>query len=337
MNGSETGEVPSERIVSTLASLDYLFTWQVAHDGRTRALYDHGLLPGAPVDGAVGDPRAAVAAAVVEEDAAALERLLGVAPEAGAARGVVRVTVADGTVQAFLITVIARTTPGGRALDGLIQGLGPPDAQHDELTTLLAEMGEISALLEMQNLELEELRRQADERSRTDALTGAYNRRHLMETLAYEQGRASRSGNLGGVLLLDIDRFKLVNDTHGHPAGDAVLVAVASRLRGAVRKHDTVARFGGEEFAVLLPAVSDEAVLEERAESIRSAISAAPIILPGGGELTVTASCGAVLWHATVAAESVVELADQALYAAKRGGRDRVRMHGSLAADELAA
>ena len=139
------------------------------------------------------------------------------------------------------------------------------------------------------------------------------------------------------VLLIDIDRFKSVNDTYGHQAGDTVLIAVAERLGGAIREGDTVARYGGEEFAVLLPEMPDPTTLEERAETIRRSVSLTPVVLPGGTELAVTASCGAAVWRTARRDEALLDAADRGLYAAKRGGRDRTRLASSLTVEELAA
>jgi two-component system, cell cycle response regulator len=152
--------------------------------------------------------------------------------------------------------------------------------------------------------------------SRTDALTGLPNRRHLEEQLQRRAGNAQLS-----VLLLDIDRFKQVNDTRGHAAGDEVLRVVAGRLREAVRTADVAGRWGGEEFLVVLPATAtvEAAILGER---VRQAIAAAPVPLPDA-PLAVTASVG-VASGGLDGWEGLVRRADTGLYAAKDGGRNRV-------------
>jgi two-component system cell cycle response regulator len=152
--------------------------------------------------------------------------------------------------------------------------------------------------------------------SRTDALTGLPNRRHLEEQLQ----RLAGNGRLS-VLLLDIDRFKQVNDTRGHAAGDEVLRVVAGRLREAVRTADVAGRWGGEEFLVVLPATAtvEAAILGER---VRQAIAAAPVPLPDA-PLAVTASVG-VASGGLDGWEGLVRRADTGLYAAKEGGRNRV-------------
>ncbi|MEV6599811.1 GGDEF domain-containing protein [Actinoplanes sp. NPDC051346] len=159
----------------------------------------------------------------------------------------------------------------------------------------------------------------------TDALTGLYTRRFLSEQLRTESDRAARYGGSFALLLLDVDHFKRVNDTYGHPAGDQVLVEVARRLRSTCRASDVVARFGGEEFAVLAPATDLEnlAVLAER---LRARMNETPILVDGRTPVAVTVSIGgiaAVPPHA-LTADELVNTADAALYTAKRGGRDRV-------------
>ena len=122
-----------------------------------------------------------------------------------------------------------------------------------------------------------EHRTEMERQSRTDSLTGLANRRHLVDALHAELARATREGRAPGVVLLDLDRFKTVNDTHGHPAGDAVLIDVGRRLRRSIRSYDTVGRWGGEEFCVILPGLESEEELHRAAEHLRAAISAAPL------------------------------------------------------------
>jgi two-component system cell cycle response regulator len=166
---------------------------------------------------------------------------------------------------------------------------------------------------------LEELARLA----RTDALTGLPNRRALEEELSRAAARAARAGTPLSVLVLDVDRFKQVNDRYGHAAGDAVLAAVASRGAAALRAGDLMARIGGEEFAVLLPGADLERA-REAAERVRAAVSAAPIAADGLS-LEVTTSLGcAELEAGEAGGRGLLARADAKLYEAKRAGRNRV-------------
>jgi diguanylate cyclase (GGDEF)-like protein len=174
------------------------------------------------------------------------------------------------------------------------------------------------------------------EAARTDSLTGLFNRRHFSETLEAELERSRREHLMPGLVLLDVDHFKAVNDTYGHQVGDAVLAEIASRLRGAVRGYDCVARWGGEEFIVLAPALDSERALWRICEGLRQCVSQLPITV-GVRRLDVTVSVGAVLADPNASHELIVDQADRALYAAKRLGRDRGRLFGELTAHDLAA
>jgi diguanylate cyclase (GGDEF)-like protein len=157
----------------------------------------------------------------------------------------------------------------------------------------------------------------------TDALTGLGNLRHLRDALRLEVERASRFGRCLGVLVLDLDHFKAVNDRYGHRAGDAVLVELARRVRGLVREVDRTFRQGGEEFVVLLPE-TDVAGSVTVARRIRDEMRARPITVRGAGiTVPVTVSIGIAVFprHAMTEVE-VLQAADQALYAAKAAGRD---------------
>jgi diguanylate cyclase (GGDEF)-like protein len=167
---------------------------------------------------------------------------------------------------------------------------------------------------------------ESERASRTDALTGVFNRRHFAEEARRELERARRRGTVPGVVLLDVDHFKRINDGYGHAAGDAVLVAVAQRIAERVRPSDTVARWGGEEFAVLAPELEDDAALRRLAERIRTGVGALEVRL-GGAAVRVTASLGAARATARYATpDEVLDAADRALYTAKRQGRDQTRV-----------
>jgi two-component system, cell cycle response regulator len=162
----------------------------------------------------------------------------------------------------------------------------------------------------------------------TDALTGLYNRRYLSVHLDGLLARAAEGAAGPGLLMLDIDWFKRVNDTHGHAAGDAVLREVSKRVALHVRPFDLIARYGGEEFVVVLPE-TPRRVAEQVAERLRIVVAEAPIVIGEPAiELPITISIGLAVTqgrHETTA--SLLRRADEALYAAKAGGRNRVVSH----------
>jgi diguanylate cyclase (GGDEF)-like protein len=161
--------------------------------------------------------------------------------------------------------------------------------------------------------------------ARRDTLTGCLNRRSFDEHYALEAERSRRLGMGIGLLLLDADRFKEVNDRFGHDAGDLALRQLARRIEGQLRQTDLLFRWGGEEFLVLLPH-TDAHEVARAAERIRAAVAAAPLAeVPRFGRLALTVSIGAAATAELPApAEALVRRADQACYAAKRRGRDRV-------------
>jgi diguanylate cyclase (GGDEF)-like protein len=156
-----------------------------------------------------------------------------------------------------------------------------------------------------------------------DALTGLWNRVMLHEQLGMELKRAARSGEPVAVILADLDHFKQINDRHGHAAGDAVLREASARMRGVLRDHDGISRYGGEEFLVLLPRTGMEAALAV-AERIRAAVAAEPVTV-GDQSLPVTLSLGlATTSDHPAEVEPLIAAADAALYRAKAAGRNRV-------------
>jgi two-component system cell cycle response regulator len=159
----------------------------------------------------------------------------------------------------------------------------------------------------------------------TDSLTGLYNRRYLMAHLDGLMARGAEAGQGPGLLMLDIDHFKRVNDTHGHAAGDAVLREVANRVARHVRGFDLVARYGGEEFVVVMPD-TDLSVASMIAERLRNVVAAKPIALgDGAGEIDVTVSIGiAAAREGGDSPAALLQRADKALYSAKAGGRNCV-------------
>lgn len=162
----------------------------------------------------------------------------------------------------------------------------------------------------------------------TDSLTGLKNRRVLIEALEAERKRCERYGQNFALLLMDVDHFKAINDEHGHPAGDAVLRALAEVLQSNMREADVIARFGGEEFAVLLPS-TDEHAARECAERLRAAAKEYARV-PDRPDLCVTISVGGAVYPRDAAnVVQLVQQADAALYGAKHGGRDRVCFVGA--------
>ena len=164
-----------------------------------------------------------------------------------------------------------------------------------------------------------------------DQLTGLLNRREFDRLLAEEAERSQRFGRPFALVLGDIDHFKEVNDTHGHQAGDAVLREVARRLAEGLRSVDRLARFGGEELAMILME-TDRASALETARRARAALERLPIPLNGGPRLRLTMSFGvAVMPQDADSAEALLGAADKALYAAKTRGRNRVVTAGEAA------
>jgi diguanylate cyclase (GGDEF)-like protein len=157
----------------------------------------------------------------------------------------------------------------------------------------------------------------------TDGLTGLFNRRYFDSAFARELARCDRTSSTLALLMVDVDHFKSFNDTYGHAMGDLVLKKVADVLSSGIRKADVLARFGGEEFVVILPNVTPRGALES-AERLRESVAAAPIH-PGGPRKRVTVSMGAAFFPANAQdSGSLLKAADEALYQAKRLGRNQV-------------
>ncbi|MBP2301731.1 diguanylate cyclase [Azospirillum picis] len=182
--------------------------------------------------------------------------------------------------------------------------------------TLEARIAERTRALEEANARLNRL-------ATLDPLTGIWNRRRFLELAAAELTRAKRYGRHLGLFLLDLDGFKAINDTHGHAAGDAVLRTVVKRTRAALRSSDHIARFGGEEFVVLLPETDGDgtAVVAER---VRAALADSPVMV-GETAIAVTGSLGIAAWRPEEPTiDDTLGRADRALYTAKQAGRNRV-------------
>jgi len=194
--------------------------------------------------------------------------------------------------------------------------------------------GEVGYLTQVFNNMVENLRKQRDELERistTDALTGLSNRRHLMNLLTHEIGRAKRADQPFSILMLDVDHFKKYNDTHGHQAGDEVLARISTVLRGSIRPYDCAVRYGGEEFLVMLSATS-LARARESAERIRKQVRVEQF---EGGTVTISIGVAEFPSHGDTA-KAVIGRADAALYEAKRAGRDQVVCAGAMGNREMA-
>ena len=164
-------------------------------------------------------------------------------------------------------------------------------------------------------------------RASNDGLTGVCNKLTFLERLVAEFARAQRHGERLGVLMIDLDRFKHLNDRYGHLAGDQMLIVVARTIEGALRKEDLLARFGGEEFVVLMPDI-DQAGASAAAERVRAAVEMA-MVEHQGRQLRVTVSIGSATYHRddseNMMPEQLLAAADARLYEAKQAGRNCCR------------
>ena len=236
-----------------------------------------------------------------------------------ATRGAAEVTDESGTALAQPL----QASDGGRVL-GVISVARParPFTEPDkELFNYLANQAAVS----IENVDLHEtVQRQAV----TDELTGLFNHRRFQEVMALEVERTRRFNSEMGLIMLDIDNFKQVNDTYGHIQGDMVLREVAKVLRDSAREVDEPARYGGEEMAVALPQTDLEGAFQF-AERVRRSIEALELpIIDGSGTLHVTASFGAAALGdpglpRDASKEALVAAADAAMYRAKRSGKNR--------------
>ena len=188
---------------------------------------------------------------------------------------------------------------------------------EEELSRLAQAFDDMAGALQQREEKLQE-------QAISDPLTGLYNRRYLSEFLPRELVRSGRNATPVAVMLIDLDHFKRVNDTFGHEAGDIVLTAVGTLLKGNVRGSDIACRYGGEEFALILPE-TDAVTAARRAEDIRRGISSLELSHAGRRLGKVTASIGIAMFPGNAQdIDSLLRVADVALYAAKGAGRDRV-------------
>lgn len=314
--------VDASRLLEVLSRIDcHVYIGETLHGGGYREMFTGpGLeaLLGGPIPDGV-DPADAWDAAVHPDD---YERQAAASSGHGGGGPVsveYRVVGYDGVIRWVLDRMwLWPVAPDGRLIyDGVVTDVTElhqtTDALHEAL--LVAQSA---------NLELAQERAVAEHQARTDDLTGLRNRRDFAERLKRQLARAAYDQRPIGLLLIDIDFFKQINDWHGHGAGDQLLTAFAGRLRESTRADDVIARWGGEEFVVLLTDLGSGNVLAERAEQIRRAIASTPFIVAGQA-IGVRVSIGAARSSVELAtSDALLAAADGAMYEAKRAGRDRV-------------
>lgn len=238
---------------------------------------------------------------------------------------VILILVTEGLPLIFgiLCTLVAVATPQLMAASGLVPQF--PSERYAVLfwpATGLIVLVQI--VLALQYIRRSDLERQLKLLSHTDALTGVHNRRYFMPLIEREMERARRLGHDLSLLILDIDHFKQINDSYGHPAGDLILCRLTDLCGKAVREIDVIARVGGEEFSVLLAGATAEQAIEA-AERIRRLVEASIVLTRDKEPMSFTVSIGvATLNSPDKTGKDLFERADAALYAAKEAGRNRV-------------
>jgi diguanylate cyclase (GGDEF)-like protein len=244
-----------------------------------------------------------------------------------------------GSSEALLDPVLARTASAIPAVAELFDlKLGSPD----EIASILEQATETlvnvtlraSRQADMARVAIDDLKERSrviEEASQRDKLTGLYNRARFDEYLNEQFSVAQRTGKPLSVIMVDVDHFKHVNDTHGHPAGDRILVAVSGSLGGRLRPRDLVARYGGEEFVLILPetdAAGAKVVAERTRQKVEGLATDAGVKEPV--RVTISLGCATLGPAAFGNARELLGAADRALYAAKRRGRNRVEVAGEL-------
>lgn len=183
--------------------------------------------------------------------------------------------------------------------------------------------------LRQKNVQLEELLKKVDVMASTDHLTGLYNRRQFERVFKNEFIRATRYKDPLTCFMLDVDHFKRINDTYGHSAGDAVLKEISQIIATSLREVDLLARWGGEEFIVALPNTDKDGALTPAGRILKAVSGHHVSALPPEERVTISIGIAAIPDPAITTSEKLIQLADEALYRAKKNGRNRFEMHKS--------
>jgi diguanylate cyclase (GGDEF)-like protein len=311
---------------SVLAALDeYLYAWRYPPEGPASIDFesiDQATFLGLPARGL--SPEEEWLRSVHDDDKHVAADVLASQLAGDSGSGEYRIVDSDGHTRWLLDRWTCRREPGGDVIaEGIVSDVTVLREAQNELAEALAAAG-------VANDELEDSRLAAERASNTDPLTGLANRRSFQRSL--EQAVGEASAEPFGLILLDVDHFKRANDTYGHQAGDDVLVAVVERMRRCCPPDAILARWGGEEFTVLVRGVRTLDGLRAVADAIREAVRGERLATRRGG-LAVTISCGGVLSCSGNDIDELVHAADAAMYRAKQTGRDRTLLAGDTTTD----
>lgn len=227
-----------------------------------------------------------------------------------------------GTPYTYVILVTGRSTRE-QMLDGLNAGADDYLIKPVDPNELRARLSTARRILHLQE-QLLATQRLLREQATRDSLTGLWNRAMILETLERELARSRRDEQPVAVIMADVDHFKQVNDTYGHLVGDGVLRQTSERVLAMLRPYDTVGRYGGEEFLVVLSGCGESAALA-LAERLRQGVAAEPMA-EAGRAISVTLSLGIGVWDGQLTARELLHVTDDALYDAKHSGRNRVAL-----------